>query len=193
MSILTITTGGTIGSVAYPDPTKPPQFSTMPPSGQDVVRDALTQSFAAYACDCLSLEPRDSKDAYVDDLAAILAKVATHKILITHGTDRILQSADALFHRQAASPALSVKSIVLVGAMIPLANGALSDGYQNMEFALQQLSAPDFPAGVFIVLSDYENPEAETGAWKPKLYAYQPNTFQKIHASDARYSRLRKA
>lgn len=67
------------------------------------------------------------------------------KILITHGTDRMVETAKAL------AEAAIAKTIVLTGAMIPYAFGTSSDGFFNLGNALafvQQL-----PPGVYIAMN----------------------------------------
>ena len=56
----------------------------------------------------------------------------TDQILITHGTDTILESAAFL----AQEKLLQQKTIVLTGAMIPYAFGSSSDGFFNLGCAL---------------------------------------------------------
>jgi len=53
------------------------------------------------------------------------------KIVITHGTDRMVETAKAL-----AEANLESKTIVLTGAMIPYAFGSSSDGFFNLGCAL---------------------------------------------------------
>jgi L-asparaginase len=67
------------------------------------------------------------------------------KILITHGTDRIVQTAEALAH------ASLNKTIVLTGAMVPYAFGTSSDGFFNLGSALAFVQI--LPPGVFIVMN----------------------------------------
>ena len=53
------------------------------------------------------------------------------KILVTHGTDKIVETATYL-----AQAGISDKTIVLTGAMIPYAFGTSSDGFFNLGSAL---------------------------------------------------------
>ena len=53
------------------------------------------------------------------------------KIIMTHGTDRMVQTAKVL-----ANSDLGNKTIVLTGAMVPIAFGTSSDGYFNLGSAL---------------------------------------------------------
>lgn len=70
---------------------------------------------------------------------------AQDKILITHGTDRMVETAKAL------AAASLPKTIVLTGAMIPYAFGTSSDGFFNLGNALAFVQ--DRPHGVYIAMN----------------------------------------
>ena len=74
------------------------------------------------------------------------ARVAESRILITHGTDTMVETAAAL---AAAMPGNS-KTIVLTGAMVPYAFGS-SDGLFNLGSALSFVQA--LPAGVYVAMN----------------------------------------
>lgn len=57
-------------------------------------------------------------------------KASTDKILITHGTDRMVETAEALAKEDID------KTVVLTGAMVPYAFGTSSDGFFNLGAAL---------------------------------------------------------
>jgi L-asparaginase len=67
------------------------------------------------------------------------------RILITHGTDTMVETAAAL-----AAAALVGRTIVLTGAMVPYAFGS-SDGLFNLGSALSFVQA--LPAGVYIAMN----------------------------------------
>jgi len=192
MTILVLTTGGTIGALAYDDPRVPPKVSVMPEQGKDYVRDALADPRFNFAdLRCVSLEQRDSKlidTKYLENILNNLVKAPEKEILLTCGTDRILDVAD-YFHGQAKI--LHDKILMLTGAMIPLANGSASDGYSNLEFSIKQLS--DFAknrvsGGVYVVLCDYN----DAGTWQPRLYPYEPGKYEKTYdAKDGSRNRIR--
>lgn len=72
---------------------------------------------------------------------------ATHRsIVITHGTDRMVQTAEAL-----AKASIPNKTIVLTGAMIPYQFGMSSDGFFNLGSALAFSQA--LPAGVYVAMN----------------------------------------
>ena len=69
-----------------------------------------------------------------------------NKILITHGTDRMVESAAYL-----AKQEIPEKTIVLTGAMIPYAFGSSSDGFFNLGSALAFVQT--LSPGVYIVMN----------------------------------------
>lgn len=73
-------------------------------------------------------------------------RCTTDKILITHGTDKLVETASFL-----ASQEILGKTIVLTGAMIPYAFGTSSDGFFNLgsAFAFVQILLP----GVYVVMN----------------------------------------
>jgi L-asparaginase len=74
------------------------------------------------------------------------AQAPESRILITHGTDTMVETAAAL----AAAAPIAGKTIVLTGAMIPYAFGS-SDGLFNLGSALSFVQA--LPAGVYLAMN----------------------------------------
>lgn len=68
------------------------------------------------------------------------------KILLTHGTDKIVETAAYLAHAE-----IPEKTIVLTGAMIPYAFGTSSDGFFNLGSALAFVQT--LPPGVYVVMN----------------------------------------
>ncbi len=66
------------------------------------------------------------------------------RIVITHGTDTMTETAAAI------APVVTAKTVVLTGAMIPYAFGS-SDGLFNLGSALSFVQA--LPAGVYIAMN----------------------------------------
>ena len=92
----------------------------------------------------------DSLDMTDADRALIVAECRTAeaaRILVTHGTDTMVDTARAL---AAALPASGGKTIVLTGAMIPYAFGS-SDGLFNLGSALSFVQV--LPPGVYIAMN----------------------------------------
>ena len=86
-------------------------------------------------------------------------------ILITHGTDTMVESARAL-----AAAGLDSKTVVLTGAMVPYAFGS-SDGLFNLGSALSFVQV--LPAGVYVAMNgrhfrwDAVRKNRTTGAFEP--------------------------
>ena len=70
----------------------------------------------------------------------------SRQVLITHGTDRMVETAKYL-----AGVAIEGKTIVLTGAMIPYAFGTSSDGFFNLGSALAFVQS--LQPGVYIVMN----------------------------------------
>ena len=92
----------------------------------------------------------DSLEMTDADRASIVEQcrqAAESRILITHGTDTMIETAAAL---ASALPAPSGRTIVLTGAMIPYAFGS-SDGLFNLGSALS--FAQVLPPGVYVAMN----------------------------------------
>ena len=70
----------------------------------------------------------------------------SNKILITHGTDKMVETAAYL-----ALADIKDKTIVLTGAMIPYAFGTSSDGFFNLGSALAFVQL--LPPGVYVAMN----------------------------------------
>jgi L-asparaginase len=92
----------------------------------------------------------DSLDMTEADRASIVTRcraAAETRIVITHGTDTMVETARAL---ATSRPPLSDKTIVLTGAMVPYAFGS-SDGLFNLGSALSFVQA--LPAGIYLAMN----------------------------------------
>ncbi len=92
----------------------------------------------------------DSLDMTAADRAQIVERcrdAAQSRVLVTHGTDTMVETAAAL---AATLPPASGKTIVLTGAMVPYAFGS-SDGLFNLGSALSFVQA--LPAGVYVAMN----------------------------------------
>ena len=90
----------------------------------------------------------DSLDMDDEGRGAIVARcrdAAERAIVVTHGTDTMVETARAL-----AAAALEGKTIVLTGAMVPYAFGS-SDGLFNLGSALAFVQT--LPAGVYVAMN----------------------------------------
>ena len=89
----------------------------------------------------------DSLDMTDDDRARIVTRCAEcieREIVVTHGTDTMVETARAL------ADGVADKTVVLTGAMIPYAFGS-SDGLFNLGSALS--FAQVLPAGIYIAMN----------------------------------------
>ena len=111
---------------------------------------------------------KDSLDLSHNDRDLILQKCFStqqKKILITHGTDTIVATAELLGKN------INSKTIVLTGAMIPYEFGS-SDGLFNLGSALSYLNS--LPKGVYVAMNGnvfkWNNVEKNTtlGLFEPK-------------------------
>ncbi|PSR14946.1 MAG: asparaginase [Bacteroidetes bacterium] len=73
-------------------------------------------------------------------------RASADKIIITHGTDKMVATATFL-----AKNGVPDKTVVLTGAMIPYAFGTSSDGFFNLGSALA--FAQTLPVGIFVVMN----------------------------------------
>ncbi|MDE2030052.1 MAG: asparaginase [Alphaproteobacteria bacterium] len=193
MSVLVITTGGTIGAMPFQNPLFPPKFSHVPPDGRDLVREFI-ESLDVPGMHCISAEHRDSKlidMAYRRSLLEVIERSEKTGVLVTHGTDTLLETAAFLNrYAEATCSPLQNKLIVLTGAMTPLSNGKESDGFMNLTYALQILEKKEVDPGVYIVLSDYEDESTHSG-WRPRLYFNAAKDYEKYYdPQDGRRHRL---
>ena len=110
----------------------------------------------------------DSLDMTDADRAVIVdqcRQAPETRILITHGTDTMVDTARAI----AARLADAKKTIVLTGAMVPYAFGS-SDGLFNLGSALSFVQV--LPAGVYLAMNgrcfawDHVRKNRETGAFE---------------------------
>lgn len=98
--------------------------------------------------DVKTLMMLDSMEMTEEDRGIIVhncSRAGVDQIIITHGTDRMVETAKAL------AGAKIPKTIVLTGAMIPYAFGTSSDGFFNLGSALAYVQV--LPPGVYIAMN----------------------------------------
>jgi L-asparaginase len=93
----------------------------------------------------MMIDSLEMTDADRDLIVRNCAQCAESRIVITHGTDTMVETARAL-----AAATLCDRTIVLTGAMIPYAFGS-SDGLFNLGSALS--FAQVLPPGVYIAMN----------------------------------------
>lgn len=92
----------------------------------------------------LMMDSRDMTDEDRETITHNCIKAEENRILITHGTDTMVQTAAVLAKR------VTGKTIVLTGAMIPYTFGS-SDGMFNLGSALAFVQT--LPPGVYIAMN----------------------------------------
>jgi L-asparaginase len=99
--------------------------------------------------DIKTLMMTDSLEMREEERAIIVyncKKTPHNKILVTHGTDKMVETATLLAHEN-----IEGKTIVLTGAMIPYAFGTSSDGFFNLGSALAFVQV--LPPGIYVVMN----------------------------------------
>ena len=92
----------------------------------------------------LMIDSLDMTDADRAQVVAACARCLETRIVITHGTDTMVETAKAVAH------GITGKTVVLTGAMVPYAFGS-SDGLFNLGSALS--FAEVLPPGVYIAMN----------------------------------------
>lgn len=139
MDIKILCTGGTFDKVYY-DALSDYQI------GEPQVEWILKQAGVNFSYEIESILKKDSLEITNEDRDHIVSKVKAencNKIVITHGTDTMVETAQALKE-------IADKTIVLVGAMQP-ARFKDSDAVYNVGFATSAASL--MPAGIYIAMN----------------------------------------
>lgn len=137
--ITVLTTGGTIDKI-YFDASS--QFEV----GETIVEHMLHQAAVQLPFEVIEVMRKDSldlTDADRDQIRTAAASVAGEKLVVTHGTDTMTDTAAVL-------RSLPGKTIVLTGALAP-ARFAETDAMFNLGMAFAAVQA--LPHGVYIVMN----------------------------------------
>jgi L-asparaginase len=137
--IVIVTTGGTIDK-AYFDALSAYQI------GEPMVKKVLEIANVAHPYRVVELLRKDSldlTDADRETLRETVAALETTRVIVTHGTDTMTESARAL-------AAVAGKTIVMTGALSP-ARFSDSDATFNLGMAFGAVQS--LPAGVYIVMN----------------------------------------
>ena len=147
--ILVLTMGGTIDAAAYES--TPVDVA---PLERSLVPEALDALGYAGKYEIVHLCRKDSKymsSADLEDAAYhILCRPDIDHVVITHGTDTMPQHARFLHHKLQEWNVEPGKTIVFTGAMKPLTHGPESDGWRNLQVAMDNISR--YAEGVHIVM-----------------------------------------
>ena len=117
--------------------------------GQTHVDEMLERGRCTLRHDVRTLMMIDSLDMTDADRAVIaynVERTAARHVVITHGSDTMVDTAAYLASRLPAG-----KTVVLTGAMIPYAFGSSSDGFFNLGSALSFVQV--LPEGVYVVIN----------------------------------------
>ena len=140
MGIKIFTTGGTIDKIYFDQKSK---YEVGEPTIDEVLQEANVT--VDYRCE--KIMRKDSLDLTEEDRQRIyeVIEADTHQqIVITHGTDTMIQTAQKL------QPLAKEKVIVLTGSMMP-AKFKSSDAMFNIGGAL--IAVQTLPPGVYIVMN----------------------------------------
>lgn len=113
------------------------------------IKDMFERGRSNVEIDIKTLMMMDSRDMREEDQGIIIyncRKTPAQRILLTHGTDRMVETAEKL-----AEANIQDKTIVLTGAMIPYAFGMSSDGFFNLGSALAFVQV--LPPGIYVVMN----------------------------------------
>ena len=132
--------------------------------------DMFDRGRSSLPIDIKTLMMVDSLEMTESDRAIILhncKRASANKIIITHGTDRMVSTAKAL-----AEENIDEKTIVLTGAMVPYAFGTSSDGFFNLGSALAFVQV--LPPGVYIAMN------GRSFEWNNVQKNYKTGFFEEI-------------
>ncbi|HRP86299.1 MAG TPA: asparaginase domain-containing protein [Gammaproteobacteria bacterium] len=141
MDIVFLTTGGTIDKVYFDAMSR---FEV----GETVVGKILREGGVTFEFEVIPLMRKDSLEMVDADRAAIHAAAAAReerRIIVTHGTDTMVETARAL-------SGIEGKTIVLTGALSP-ARFQASDAVFNIGMAVAAVQT--CPPGVWIAMSGH--------------------------------------
>jgi L-asparaginase len=137
--ILVVTTGGTIDKVYF-------DARSNYEVGESVVGDLLRQAKVRIPFEMLAVLRKDSLDITDADRAMIRERILARperRVVVTHGTDTMTETARAL-------AGLEARTVVLTGSLSP-ARFAQTDAVFNVGMAF--VAVQTLPAGVYIVMN----------------------------------------
>ena len=146
MTVRIIVTGGTFdktydeirGVLAFRE-THLPQMLRLGRSRVDVAIEPL-----------MMIDSLDMSDADRALIVRHCADCEETRVVVTHGTDTMVETARAIAAAGSSLPRLAAKTVVLTGAMIPYAFGS-SDGLFNLGSALS--FAQVLPPGIYLAMN----------------------------------------
>ena len=149
MHVQVFTTGGTIDKVYF-------DARSAFEVGEPLVADLLRQAGVAFPFEVEVLFQKDSLDLTDADRAAVADRVATceaERVIVTHGTDTMPETARAVADRlraDAGPGGAGRKTVVFVGSLAP-ARFKASDAEFNVGFAAAAVQA--LGPGVYVAMN----------------------------------------
>ncbi len=121
----------------------------------------------------MMIDSLDMNTRHRDLIGTRCKQSSANRIIITHGTDTMVDTAAYL----AADESLASKTIVITGAMIPYSLGISSDGFFNLGSALSFVQV--LKTGVYIAMNGrYFN-------WDNVRKNYNTGFFEKVNPLDS--------
>lgn len=143
MHVQIFTTGGTIDKVYF-------DARSEYEVGEPQISDILQAAGVAFTHACETLMRKDSLDLTDADRAFIAGRVAqadADRVVLTHGTDTMVETARAVAEALGPEPA---KTVVLVGSLTP-ARFKATDAEFNVGFAAAAVQT--LPPGVYVAMN----------------------------------------
>jgi L-asparaginase len=143
MHVQIFTTGGTIDKVYF-------DARSEYEVGEPQIAEILQAAGVAFTYDTEVLMQKDSLDLTDADRAFIagrVARAAAERVILTHGTDTMVETARAVAEALGSEPA---KTVVLVGSLTP-ARFKATDAEFNVGFAAAAVQA--LPPGVYVTMN----------------------------------------
>ncbi len=143
MYVQIFTTGGTIDKVYF-------DAKSEYEVGEPQVTEILRTVGVSFEFGCEVLFRKDSLELTDEDRSAIAARVAASEarhLILTHGTDTMVETAQAI---EAALGAGSDRTVVLVGSLTP-ARFKATDAEFNVGFAAAAVQT--LPPGVYVAMN----------------------------------------
>ena len=115
----------------------------------------------------MMIDSLEMNSSHINSIISKCKESLSNKIVITHGTDRMVRTAKAL-----AKAKINDKTIILTGAMIPYEFGSSSDGFFNLGCALSYVQTLQY--GIYITM------QGQYFKWNEVVKNSKKGLFEKI-------------
>ncbi|MDT0631913.1 asparaginase domain-containing protein [Rubrivirga sp. S365] len=146
MHVQVFTTGGTIDKVYF-------DAKSAFEVGDPLIADVFRQAGVAFSFDVDALFQKDSLDLTDADRALVADRIAAcdaTRVVVTHGTDTMPETARAVSERLAADSGGAAKTVVFVGSLAP-ARFKATDAEFNVGFAAAAVQT--LGPGVYVAMN----------------------------------------